>query len=370
MRLTLNTGYTIAAEIYSGPSVFEELTGWLDKAFTGTESVFILTDTHTRSLCLPLLLSAVPFLQKAEVLEVPAGEKSKSIETAGQLWNALLAKGASRRSLLINLGGGVVTDLGGFVASTFKRGISFIHIPTSLLGMVDAAIGGKTGINSGKVKNQVGTFHSAEAIFIYPGFLKTLDNYELVNGFAEVIKTALVGDLPLWEKLVHLNLQDLVQGGPYPGLDEIIEASVAIKCRIVEQDFRERNLREILNFGHTIGHAFESLSYQKKGKPLSHGHAVALGMICESYLSEMKTGFAAKDRDLLTSMIFPFYEYYPVLREDVGFIMDTMIHDKKRRDSCYRFTLLRGPGNAIPGITCNFSEIEDSLSFYQNIKRD
>ncbi|HZX62548.1 MAG TPA: 3-dehydroquinate synthase [Bacteroidales bacterium] len=370
MRLTLNTGPGKAAEIYTGSAVFQELKAWLGNLSPGTDSIFILTDKKTRSCCLERLISIVPSLQPAEVLEIPAGEKNKSLKSAEYLWNVLAGKGASRCSLLINLGGGVITDLGGFVASTFNRGIPFIHIPTSLLGMVDAAIGGKTGINLGDIKNQVGTFHHPDAIFIHTGFLGTLDSYELLSGFAEIIKIALVADTRLWEKLGSIRLHDLLKSQPDEVIwKDLISASVAIKCHIVEQDFREKNLREILNFGHTIGHAFESLSLQKNRKPLSHGHAIALGMICESYLSAVKTGFDTKDRDAIIRMIFPDYEYYPVHREDLDFMMDFIGHDKKRTGSGSRFSLLRSLGNAISGVPCEPGEIIESIDFYRTLER-
>jgi 3-dehydroquinate synthase len=370
MRLTLNIGPGKAAEIYTGSTVFHELNSFLGNLSSAIDSIFILTDKKTRSCCLEILTSVVPTLQPAEVLEIPGGEKDKSLKSAELLWNILSRKGASRRSLLINLGGGVITDLGGFVASTFKRGIPFIHIPTSLLGMVDAAIGGKTGINLGDIKNQVGTFHHPDAIFIHTGFLGTLDSYEILSGFAEIIKIALVADIRLWEKLESIRLQNLLNWNPDEVIwEELVTASVAAKCRIVEQDFREKNLREILNFGHTIGHAFESISLHKKRKPLSHGHAIALGMICESYLSAIKTGLDAKDRDAIIRMIFPDFEYYPLQREDIDFMMDFIGHDKKRRSSGLRFSLLQSPGSAISGVHCGPLEIMESIDFYLTLER-
>ena len=369
MRLTLNTGPGKAAEIYSGSEVFHELNAFLREFSPGTDSSFILTDKKTRSCCLDLLTSFVPALKTAEVLEIPAGEKNKSLKTAEHLWNELAGKSASRHSLLINLGGGVITDLGGFVASTFNRGIPFIHIPTSLLGMVDAAIGGKTGINLGDIKNQVGTFHLPDAIFIYPGFLGTLDAEGLLSGFAEIIKTALVADIRLWKTLESIRLQDLLKKRQDEAIwEELVSASVAIKCRIVEQDFRDKNLREILNFGHTIGHAFESISLQKERKFLSHGHAVALGMICESHLSTLKTGLDTKEKEAIVRMIFPDYEYYPLHNEDIDFMMDFIGHDKKRRGSGLRFSLLRSPGNSTSGVICETGEILESIDFYRALE--
>ncbi len=370
MHITLNTGPGKATEICSGSEVFQELNAFLGNISPGTDSIFILSDTKTKSSCLGRLISFAPSLQKAEILEIPAGEKNKSLKTAGHIWNVLANSGASRRSLLINLGGGVITDLGGFVASTFNRGIPFINIPTSLLGMVDAAIGGKTGINLGDIKNQVGTFHHPDAIFIHTGFLETLDSYGLLSGFAEIIKTALVADNRLWKKLGSIRLQDLLNKPLDEAIwEELISESVAVKCRIVEQDFSEKNLREILNFGHTIGHAFESISLQKNRKSLSHGHAIALGMICESQLSTLKTGLDIKDQEVITRMIFPDFEYYPLQAKDVDFMVDFIGHDKKRRGSGLRFSLLRSPGNAIPGVTCDPGEILESIDFYRSLER-
>ena len=201
MQLTLNTGAGKATEIFTGYSVFNELNAWLEHRLSFIDSIFILTDKKVRSCCMDRLLLAVPSLRTADILEIPDGEKYKSLKSAEHLWNLLAGKGASRHSLLINLGGGVITDLGGFVASTFKRGIPFIHIPTTLLGMVDAAIGGKNAINLEDIKNQIGTFQNPDAIFISTGFLETLDSYAILSGFAEIIKTALVADKELWEEL-------------------------------------------------------------------------------------------------------------------------------------------------------------------------
>ncbi|MCX6248097.1 MAG: 3-dehydroquinate synthase [Bacteroidetes bacterium] len=369
MQLTLNSGPGKNAGIFIGSSVFHDLNNFLGNLSSATSSIFILTEPKIRICCLGPLTALVPDLYNAEVLEVQGGEKSKSLESAETLWNTLAAKGASRNSLLINLGGGVVTDLGGFVASTFKRGIPFIHIPTSLLGMVDAAIGGKTGVNLGDVKNQVGTFHDPEAIFIHTGFLRTLDPDEQRSGFAEIIKIALAADSGLWKRLLSIPLKDLMNNtADESAWEDLISASVALKYRIVEQDFREQNIREILNFGHTMGHAFESLSMQKNGKPLSHGHAIALGMICESYLSSLKTGLDRKLRDDIIRMIFPEYSYFPLQKEDRDFMMDFMGHDKKRRGSGIRFTLLREPGTAIPGVTCSPEEIASSFDFYSTLE--
>jgi 3-dehydroquinate synthase len=370
MQLTLNTGPGKVAEIFMGPSVFNDLNAWVEKRSSFSNSIFVLTDKKTRYNCLEHLTSAVPLLRTANILEIPEGEKYKSLKSTEHLWNLLSGKGASRNSLLINLGGGVITDLGGFVASTFKRGIPFINIPTTLLGMVDAAIGGKNAINLEDIKNQIGTFQNPDAIFISTGFLGSLDSYAILNGFAEIIKTALVADQQLWEELRSVQLKDFLKKKSCNELcDNIVSKTVAIKCRIVEKDFREKNLREILNFGHTIGHAFESLSFQKNGRPLAHGHAIALGMICESYLSVIKTGLELKERDAIIHIILPNFEYYPLHNEDLDFIMKFIVHDKKRRGSDARFSLLQSPGNSIPGEYCELDEIIQSINFYRTLER-
>jgi 3-dehydroquinate synthase len=370
MQLTLNTDPGKTAVIYTGSAVLQELNTWIGKLSPGIDSIFILTDKKTRYCCLEPLTSLVSSLQQGEVLEIPAGEKNKSLKTAEYLFKLLSEKGASRHSLLVNLGGGVITDLGGFVASTFNRGIPFIQIPTSLLGMVDAAIGGKTGINLGDIKNQVGTFQNPDAIFIHVGFLGTLDSYGLLSGFAEIMKIALVADIRLWEKLGSIRMKDLQMNQPVESTwEDLVASSVDLKCHIVEQDFREENLREILNFGHTIGHAIESLFLKKKRKPLSHGHAIALGMICESYLSAMKTGLDISGRDDIIRRILRYFEYHPLQSEDRDFVMDFIGHDKKRRDSGLRFSLLRSPGDAIPGVHCEPVEIIESIDYYRALEQ-
>jgi 3-dehydroquinate synthase len=370
MQLRLNIGPGKTAEIFTGPSVFKELNDWLGEQSSQTDSIFILTDKRTSSCCLEKLISVVPSLNQADVLEIPEGEKFKSVKSAEHLWNVLAGKGASRHSLLVNLGGGVITDLGGFVASTFKRGIPFIHVPTTLLGMVDAAIGGKTGINLGDIKNQVGTFQNPDAIFISTEFLGSLDSDSIMSGFAEIIKTALVADHLLWEELNSMRIENLLKRQSYDKIwEEIVYKTVAIKCHIVEQDFREINFREILNFGHTIGHAFESLALKKMRTPLKHGHAIALGMVPESHLSVRKTGLELRDRDAIVQMILLKYKYYPLNNEDVDFIMEFIGHDKKRRASGTRFSLLRSPGTAIPGEHCDPSEIIEAIDFYRSLER-
>jgi 3-dehydroquinate synthase len=369
MKLSLNSGFGKPVSIYTGSSVPESLNDFMEDILARKEKVFILADENTTSCCLPALLSQVPGLQSAEVLEIRPGEKYKTLETAGMIWNSLAEKRATRHSFLINLGGGVVTDLGGFVASTFKRGIPFIHIPTTLLGMADASVGGKTAINLKNIKNQLGTFQNPEAIFISTGFLKTLDNYQVLGGMAEIVKAALVADEELWNKLCSVTLSSLLKKDVEDDAwVDLVTASVALKCSIVEQDFRDKGIREILNFGHTLGHAFESLSLQEDRKALSHGHAVVLGMICESYLSSIKTGLNNPDREKIVRMILSEYAYYPLADEDLIFLSGCILQDKKRSAEGLRFSLLEKPGKAVTGITCNSNEILESINFYRKFE--
>jgi 3-dehydroquinate synthase len=370
MQITLNTGPGNVAEIYAGTGTFNMLNEWVSEKSPGFDSIFILTDGKIRSACLGILPSSIHALKQAHIIEIQEGENYKSIETAEYIWKFLADKQASRNSLLINLGGGVITDLGGFVASTYKRGIPFVNVPTSLLGMVDASVGGKTGINLEGIKNLIGTFQNPAAIFISTEFLKTLDNYSMLSGFAEIIKTALIADLPLWEELKKIKILYSVNLKDNMGWwEDVVSRTISIKCRIVSQDFSEKNIREILNFGHTLGHAFESLSMQKK-KPLIHGHAIALGMICESYLSVLKSGLDSKHRDEIIHMIFSNYEYYHLNNEDVESILKFMVNDKKRRASEIRFSLLKSPGVAISGQSCDDEEILGSINFYRSFERE
>ena len=244
--------------------------------------LFILVDENTHEYCLPTVLGNLETEIPFEIIEIEAGEELKTIETATQLWEILSEFEADRKSLLLNLGGGVITDLGGFVASTYKRGIPFINLPTTLLGMCDASIGGKTGIDHQFLKNIVGTFAEPQQIFVYPDFLRTLPFVELRSGFAEMLKHGLIADEKHWKDLS--SIENLNPESIYP----FIETSMKIKQNVVEIDFKEQNIRKTLNFGHTIGHAVESLFLQAN-QLIPHGEAVALGMICETHLSFWKT---------------------------------------------------------------------------------
>ena len=244
----------------------------------------ILCDTNTKKYCLPLVEETFAGRVKLDVIEIGIGEVNKNIETVCDVWKSLLDLGLDRNSVIINLGGGVVTDLGGFAASTFNRGIDFINVPTTLLSQVDASVGAKTGIDFEGSKNQIGTFTNPKAVFIYEEFLNTLPPKEKLSGFAEVIKHALICDKVYWQQISSNGLYD------NQNLATLIERSITIKQQIVQQDPLEQNIRKLLNFGHTIGHALESFSLQNDDTPLLHGECVAVGMICEAYIYYLKLG--------------------------------------------------------------------------------
>jgi len=331
----------------------------------GHEGIYLLVDKNTRQHCLPDATVASVGLAGARVMEVDGGEDSKTLATAERLWNELLASGAGRESLLVNLGGGVITDLGGFVAAGYKRGISYINIPTSLTGQCDAAIGGKTSVNMGGIKNQVGFFYPAKGVFIYPGFLKTLPNEHLRSGIAEIIKCALIGDMHLWRRLLDHPVTDLLDMPvEHPFWNELLTVTIRYKNRVVTKDFREKKLRKVLNFGHTIGHALETYSMVNSVKPLLHGEAVAAGMICAAYLSHLKTGLSSSGMEAIKNYISDGFTRFSIDQSCKSAILDIMIHDKKNLDGQRRFTLISVPGKPVVNVECNLPEISEAIDFY------
>ena len=243
------------------------------------ERVIIVCDVNTKQACLPILLEEIPQLNAAPVFELYLGETNKSINEVERLCSFLLDVGAGRKSLIINLGGGIVCDLGGFAASIYMRGIDFIQIPTSLLAMVDASVGGKTGVNFGGLKNMLGTFTQPQAVLVFPNFIQTLPADECVSGFAEMVKHALLSGEDAWEEVSNFDIQQT------NNWSDIIEKSIRFKYHITNSDFQEKGNREQLNFGHTIAHAFEALAL-KRNEDLLHGYAVASGILAELILAE------------------------------------------------------------------------------------
>lgn len=307
--------------------------------------IFIIVDSHTHEFCLPHFVAHLETDVSIEIIEIEAGEEHKTIDTCVGVWNALSELGADRKSLIINLGGGVVTDLGGFVASTFKRGIKYINVPTSLLAMVDASVGGKTGVDLGVLKNQIGVIISGEMVLIDTQFLDTLPQNHLKSGFAEMLKHGLIYDKNYWNKLTDLSQLTLND------LDELIYESVEIKKAIVTQDPHENGVRKTLNFGHTLGHAIESyfLSHSEK-EALLHGEAIVIGMIMECYISSELLGFPKNDLEQITQVFNSIYPKKTIEVSDYESIIELLKYDKKNEHGNINFVLLEAIGK--PKIDC------------------
>lgn len=340
-------------EIYFGQDVLEKLAEILiNKEYS---KVFVLADTNTAKHCWPILS---PYLVNYELIEIESGEANKNLANADKIWTHLQKNKADKYSVLINLGGGVISDLGGFCAATYKRGIDFINIPTSLLGMVDASIGGKLGIDLHAFKNAVGLIKNPSYIFINPSFLNTLPEIEKRNGLAEVCKHALIEDKDLFEKLMPIN--------EISSLDNLIFQSLKIKVKIVKKDPFEKDLRKVLNFGHTIGHAIETYSLLNDKNPLKHGEAIAIGMICEAFISHTIQGLPSDDLRKISQYFisrFPKYKGNLPTQE----LIEYMRNDKKNQEGFINFTLLKKIGKAKINCHCHDDLISKSLAFYQNL---
>lgn len=364
------------------------------------DRVFILTDENTRRLCWPQIMpdesqpsttcnlshkgevqpstthnlshksEAQPsttrnaadgreLLRTATHITIQSGDAHKDLTTLTQVWTTLSEQHATRHSCLLNVGGGMVTDLGGFAASTFKRGIAFVNLPTTLLAMIDASVGGKTGINFMGLKNEIGAFCEPRAVLIDSTFLKTLDARNLRSGYAEMLKHALIAQP---DRLHALLAFDLERPNLY-ALQALIAESIAVKARIVAQDPHEQQLRKVLNFGHTIGHAFESFAMRRT--PILHGYAVAYGMICELYLSHVKCGFPLRELQVAVQFIREHYGRLLITCDDYDELLQWMQHDKKNTQNHIRFTLLRAAGDYLLDQTATNEEIKSALDFFR-----
>lgn len=320
--------------------------------------VFILVDSNTEAHCLPLVQQALRGIE-FDLIEVSPGEENKNIDFCIGIWRMLLDFGADRNSILVNLGGGVITDMGGFAASTYKRGIDFVQVPTTLLSQVDASIGGKTGIDLGDVKNIIGTFTQPKAVFVHTAFLKTLNERELRSGYAEVIKHGMIYDRDLFRMMRNLTPDELN--------DRFIHRSVEIKNEVVMQDPLEKGLRKILNFGHTIGHAVESWSLRHDEMPLLHGEAIAIGFICEAWLSVKKNGLKQSELDDIVVAMKKVYPYYEINKSSYPELLEIMKNDKKNSGGKISFSLLSQIGQCSFDIFCTEDEIFESLDYYLSI---
>lgn len=333
-----------------------------------TKNYLLLVDSNTLVYCLPVLKHLFPFIPDEQVISLDAGEENKDVARLLSLWRHLQDRNAGHDSTLVNLGGGMITDIGGFAASTFKRGIPFVHVPTSLIGMADAAIGGKTAINLGEVKNQAGTFARPEAVVVHPGFLHTLPWEELLSGYAEIIKTALAGDSRLFEEIFDINPNS---ESPEEFLQEhvgrLAEQAAGIKRSIAARDPYDRNERQGLNFGHTIGHAMEAFSL-RSGMHLPHGYAIATGMICETWLSTRFLSLPHDEAERIVSLLTAIYPYIPFQKKDIPKLIVLMRHDKKNRKGGIRMSLLQSPGKCAFGIPVEEALIAEILLQYIHLR--
>ena len=345
--------------VYYGEKGYLQLNSFL----TGKQysRIFVLVDTNTHQNCLSVFLKQLETELEIEVIEMEAGEENKHLQTCEGIWNTLSELGADRKSLMINVGGGVVTDLGGFVACTFKRGIDFINVPTTLLSMVDASIGGKTGVDLGNLKNQIGVIEQPEMVIVDAGYLATLPAREMRSGLAEILKHGLIADENYWEKISNLRSLDIND------LPAIIENSVSIKAEIVKQDPFEKGLRKVLNFGHTLGHAIESymLTHPKREK-LLHGEAIVIGMILESYISMNLLNFPEEKLNAITKVIKELYGSIDFSEAEIEQIKNLLIYDKKNEHGKINFVLLKDIGK--PEIDCEVISdlIDSSFKYYLN----
>ena len=327
--------------------------------------IFVLVDTNTHINCLAPFMEKLETHTPVEILEIEAGEENKTLETCSGLWEALSELGGDRKSLLVNLGGGVVTDLGGFVAAAFKRGISFVHFPTTLLAMVDAAIGGKNGVNLNALKNQVGVIKNPEMVVADTSFLGTLEAAEMRSGLAEMLKHGLIADKDYWDRLNSLRNLDI------DDLEGLIKESVVIKEKVVLQDPFEKGLRKSLNFGHTLGHAIESYFLEQKDrKKLLHGEAVAAGMVLAAYLSSEIENFPKKVRDEIRQNIISLYGRIDFTEEEKEKIIDLLKFDKKNEGGKINFVLLRKIGEPIVDREVPNSLIYEAFEYYLDPQQD
>ncbi|MCC6369592.1 MAG: 3-dehydroquinate synthase [Bacteroidia bacterium] len=349
MAILKSLGYNL----YFGNSAFNSLKAFLTK--NKYSSYFILCDENTLQHCLPTLISSCPALATSNIIEIESGEHSKSIDICTHIWQTLTDNFADRNTLFINLGGGVVSDLGGFCASTYKRGIDFIHIPTSLLAMADASVGGKTGIDFNGIKNLIGTFSQPKAVFVHPDFLFTLPKRHVNNGLAEIFKIALVADKNLW-----LQLQS---PSAFKKPEQLILKSIALKNNIVLKDPFDKALRKVLNFGHTIGHAIES-HYLGSPEELLHGEAILCGMVIESHLAWQKKLLSKSELDTICKTLI---RRCPNVNLPLQPILQLMQNDKKNKNQQVLFALIKKTGNATYNVPASAKQIEASVLFFNSL---
>ena len=342
--------------VHFNETAYKELNAHLKKA--NYSKVFILVDENTHNDCLAPFMAEIHGEYDFEIIEIEPGEIHKNIETCTQVWEVLSELDADRKSVLINVGGGVITDLGGFVASTFKRGIDFINVPTTLLSMVDASVGGKTGIDLGSLKNQVGVINQPVMVLVVSSFLHTLEERQMHSGFAEMLKHGLIQDANYWNQLKKLSSFD--------DIDELIYHSVSIKNKVVLEDPTEQNLRKILNYGHTLGHAVESYFLESpEHELLLHGEAIAVGMILEGYLSNKLTGLPKTELEDIKNVFLSRYPKVDFTQNDISEILKLLKFDKKNSHGNINFVLLKKIGEPQIDVKVPQELLEQSFAYYK-----
>ncbi|MHC2991269.1 3-dehydroquinate synthase [Pontibacter sp. HJ8] len=339
--------------IYIGEDSLQQLTELLQNpAFS---KVAVLVDEHTLLHCYPLLK---PYLPQHDLIQIQSGEEHKTLQTCELIWQRMTELNLDRWSVLVNLGGGVIGDMGGFCAAVFKRGLYFVQVPTTLLAQVDASVGGKTGIDFHGLKNHIGVYSEPRAVLINPAFLRTLPQRQIKSGYAEIIKHWLIADGDTFEEQRQVGLF-------HENWEELIRHSVAIKSEVVAADPLEAGYRKVLNFGHTVGHAVESYLLEKPGRELLHGEAIAVGMLCEAYLSVKKELLSQAALEKIETFLVSVYEKVKLTEDDLGFITQLALQDKKNTRSTINCTLLQGIGKAVYDQPVTLQEIHESLRYYQ-----
>jgi 3-dehydroquinate synthase len=344
--------------------IFSELNNWLKEK--NYSSLFIVTDLNVYDHCLSIIQQNVPALAKAAVIPILPGESHKTTISVQIIWQMLIEHEADKKALLINLGGGLITDMGGFAAATYKRGIDFINVPTTLLAMIDASIGGKTGVDFDNIKNAVGVIKNPEAVFVHSAFLHTLPHDQLVSGLAEMIKHGLIAGEDLLLPLLMFSstiLGELTTIPANAATVNIMSESIGVKLNIVSKDPEEKNIRKQLNFGHTFGHALESWLLQKQ-QPVLHGICVAAGMIVALQLSEKLAGLDAIEKEKLVGHIKHLFPPILFREDDIDYIIGFMKQDKKNSSGEIRFVLMKEPGVMLVDQLVNEDEIKEGLKYY------
>jgi len=359
-QFIMNNISTDSTIFFTGKKAFILLKDYVVKTLS-PDKIFIITDENAYKYCLKPFRKVFKYISEPEIILTPDGELNKNLECCQTLWWELAQKGATRKSLVINFGGGMICDIGGFVASTFKRGLPFINIPTTLLAQVDASIGGKNGIDFQGVKNLLGVFSWPDAILIHTPFIETQSEAQKKSGFAEMVKIGLCCDKSFWHQIEATSFDTITDW------ETIIKRAVSIKLQVVNADPYETGFRRVLNFGHTIGHAFEAYSMENDDNPLKHGEAVAMGMLCETWLSSKQSGLPEQDMHSIIEYLLRNFEYYH-LNPDAGKrILEFAFHDKKNEAGNLQFTLLNSAGRASIGQIVTPSRVEECLKWYGTI---